>query len=414
MRLSSKSLLLSLCAIAGSLVCHATTPAITVTPGFTLVGLNQTLQYKATVTGLASTAVKWEVASVVGGKSTTGTISATGVYKAPAKLPGGNDEETITAIGSDGKTKGSMLLRVTPDGPVITSVSPNPIAPGKFTITIHGTGFVSGAMVLNGTTGLAVHYVSPTEVTAVGYQATTASGAFKASNPGTAWGNTAVIPFKAVGTAPTISPVSIYVHLGNQQQFTPRGTVTYWTASEGSINQTGDFTAPTTMPASSTVKITGTGPGGPATAVVRLAGGPEPTISPKSVKLQVGQKQQFSSSGATSWSAKYGAITSSGLYTAPATWPATGGDVISILGIHGSASEEITVKLEVATALGVLVTVGKGVNPPHPEEDQTSSKLAQNWLQAIPQLPPTSRCCRPGSPDPTGLGKRHKRWPKSN
>jgi hypothetical protein len=36
-------------------------PSITISPGYTNLGLGQSLQYTATVTGLANTTVKWEV-----------------------------------------------------------------------------------------------------------------------------------------------------------------------------------------------------------------------------------------------------------------------------------------------------------------------------------------------------------------
>ena len=342
MRLLSKSLALLSCALAVPVLSFsATTPTISITPGLTAVGVNQGLQYRATVTGLTNTAVKWEVSNVVGGNATVGTISTTGLYRAPAKLPGGSNEETITALGSDGKTKGSVLVRVAPDGPSISSITPNPVAPGKYTVTIHGTGFVSGAAVRNGPTALAVQFVNSTELIAVGYQATVQLCGFQVANPGSAWGPTAAVTFKAQGAAPKISPARVYVHLQAQQQFTATGAVTYWSSSAGSISQSGVFVAPTAMPASSSVTVTATGPGGPSTAVITLVSGALATITPKPVTLALGQKQQFTSSGATLWSAKYGTVTPSGLYTAPAVLPAAGSDSLSVNGVHGSASASI-------------------------------------------------------------------------
>jgi uncharacterized protein (DUF1800 family) len=355
MRVPSKTLLLFLCAMFAPVILRSeTTPAITISPGLTVVAVNASLKYTAAVSGLSNTAVKWEVNDVVGGNSTVGTISTAGVYKAPAKLPGGSDDVTVTALGSDGKTKGSVAVKVAPVGPPITSITPKPIAPGKYSITIHGSGFKSGAMVRNGTAGLTVHFVSSTELTAVGYQATMQSGVFQVSNPGTAWGTSLAVSFKANGTAPKISPSTIYVHLGNSQQFTPTGDVTYWSASEGTVSQTGYFVAPAKMPASASVTVTAAGPGGLAVAKVTLAEGAEPTISPKTASVEIGQKQQFTSAGATTWSAKYGTINATGLYTAPLVWPQSGSDTISLNGVHGSASEAITITppVPVITAAG--------------------------------------------------------------
>ena len=61
--------------------------SITISPGYTSVGVGGTVQYSATVTGLANTAVTWSVSGIAGGNSTNGTITASGLYTAPAKIP---------------------------------------------------------------------------------------------------------------------------------------------------------------------------------------------------------------------------------------------------------------------------------------------------------------------------------------
>ena len=49
--------------------------SVTISPGYTNLGVNQTLQYTATVTGLTNTTVTWKVSGVTGGNSTLGTIT---------------------------------------------------------------------------------------------------------------------------------------------------------------------------------------------------------------------------------------------------------------------------------------------------------------------------------------------------
>jgi hypothetical protein len=137
-----------------------------------------------------------------------------------------------------------------------------------------------------------------------------------------------------------ISPQTVVVHLEKTQQFTSAGA-TKWTASEGVINTAGVFVAPATMPKSATVTISATGPGGTATATVTLVGGPLAAITPSLVHLALGKTQQFVSAGATSWSALYGAVTATGLYTAPKVWAGTGEDVIQIYGAHGSTTARV-------------------------------------------------------------------------
>lgn len=92
--------LLALAACGGSN--HSTTsqsPGIKVsvsTPTSTAL-LGTTQQFTATVAGSSNTAVTWSVNGIVGGNSTTGTITSAGLYTAPADLP---NPATITVTAT--------------------------------------------------------------------------------------------------------------------------------------------------------------------------------------------------------------------------------------------------------------------------------------------------------------------------
>ena len=58
-----------------------------VTPPQATIVIRQGFGFVATVTGLADQRVIWSVNGIVGGDATVGTISATGVYTAPATVP---------------------------------------------------------------------------------------------------------------------------------------------------------------------------------------------------------------------------------------------------------------------------------------------------------------------------------------
>jgi len=60
---------------------------VTINPTSTVVTVNQSTPFTDKITGTTNTAVAWEVNSVVGGTATSGTISALGVYTAPAQVP---------------------------------------------------------------------------------------------------------------------------------------------------------------------------------------------------------------------------------------------------------------------------------------------------------------------------------------
>jgi hypothetical protein len=90
------------------------------------------------------------------------------------------------------------------------------------------------------------------------------------------------------------------------------------------------------------VTVTAKGPGGSASATVTLQSQNPQAISPSAVSLNLGATQQFTSAGATAWSATYGVVTATGGYTAPTTMPASGADSVSATGPNGTAIATVT------------------------------------------------------------------------
>jgi hypothetical protein len=64
-------------------------PAITIgiSPASTSIRVKQTIQFTASVNGTSNSSVTWKVNGVAGGNSSVGTISGTGLYRAPASVP---------------------------------------------------------------------------------------------------------------------------------------------------------------------------------------------------------------------------------------------------------------------------------------------------------------------------------------
>jgi len=79
---------------------------VTIDPTSTIVTVNQMTPFKDTVTGTANTAVNWEVNGIVGGTASTGTISASGTYTAPAQVPN-PAKVTVTVVLQADATKSS-------------------------------------------------------------------------------------------------------------------------------------------------------------------------------------------------------------------------------------------------------------------------------------------------------------------
>ncbi len=78
----------------------------------------------------------------------------------------------------------------------------------------------------------------------------------------------------------------------------------------------------------------GTGGGGSGTAA--------PVVTPASVTLALGATEQFTASNVTSWSAIYGTVTATGLYTAPSAMPATGTDTVTATGAGDKGTATVT------------------------------------------------------------------------
>jgi hypothetical protein len=159
---------------------------VTISPGYTSIGVNQTLQYRAAVTVLTNKTVTWSVSGVLGGNAKNGTITAAGLYKAPAAVPANG--VTVSALASDGKTTGIVYVNIAPPGPAITSIAPNPIPTGSYSITVTGTSFQNGAIVSAGGANLTTTFVSATTLKTSGYQGPAQPVVFEVINPGSLWG----------------------------------------------------------------------------------------------------------------------------------------------------------------------------------------------------------------------------------
>jgi len=158
---------------------------------------------------------------------------------------------TVMAVTADSQAKGSAVSTVALLGPAISSITPSPLIPGTFTATIHGTGFVSGAIVRNGTTVLQTHFVNSTELTATGTQTTSANGSFEVENPGTAWGPAKAVAFAKVPVV-TAAGTQAHIPLG---AFSTTVTGTNF-ASPSSVQLCG-MAVPTTYVSATSLKISG-------------------------------------------------------------------------------------------------------------------------------------------------------------
>jgi len=168
----------------------------------------------------------------------------------------------------------------------------------------------------------------------------------------------------------SLSPSTVTISSGAQQQFSATLTsnetsnvrsgmggssTIFWRASAGMISQSGLFTAPT-VTSSTKVTVVATSAAGPAdVAVSEVTVVPQNKIainvSPATATISSGGRQQFSaaltstSNTAVTWQASLGAISSSGLFTAPSVAASTKVTVTATSVADGSsvATSQVTV-----------------------------------------------------------------------
>ncbi len=191
-------------------------PASNVRPG------DPALQFTATVTGASDTALSWSVNGTVGGSTATGLISTTGQYTAPATVPTSNVVTVQAALVNTPTVQGSSAVTLLNPIPVVTSVSPQIIGVGAFTIQVNGGGFLTGAQVMFGTTALTTTFVSSTELNATGTAAASQAGSVAVTvvNPAPGVNNSTTSAVTQVTTV-TVETVSAAVRFLEQSTFGP-------------------------------------------------------------------------------------------------------------------------------------------------------------------------------------------------
>ncbi len=164
-------LIRSLVFLAGALAivgCSSGMPGGTSTPqtSVSIVGpastrLLSTAQFTATVTNSPSQAVTWQVNGVAGGAAATGTISAAGLYTAPAVLPA-QTQVTISAISvATPSASGSVVENIWNPMPVAGTVTATQVGPGStYLIDATGSGFVPTSSIQVGGSNVTTTFVS--------------------------------------------------------------------------------------------------------------------------------------------------------------------------------------------------------------------------------------------------------------
>jgi hypothetical protein len=198
----------------------AVTIALSPTPS-TILPISTTRQFSATVSGTTNTTVAWSLTPPPGvDPSIIGSIDTTEKYTAPPNPLRNFASLTVTATSvADPTVSASTAVTVRYPIPWPTALTPNPLPFGPFTLTVTGSRFVSGAQVLWNGQPLTTNYISSTQLTATGTASQVGSVNITVANPGPSAVSSALSLTVSSNLTVTVSPTSISLATNGTQQF---------------------------------------------------------------------------------------------------------------------------------------------------------------------------------------------------
>jgi hypothetical protein len=241
---------------------------VSISPTSSALQVGQSQQFTATVTGSA-TGLNWLVNGVVGGNSTVGTISASGLYTAPATVPSSSVNVTAQSVAQS-TASASATVSITATASVAVSISPSGTSlqvsqSQQFSAAVSGTSYTAVNWLVNGTpagnstvgtissSGL---YTAPSSVPSCSVSVTAQSAA-----QSTASAN-APVSIMPASVSVSVSPTNTSLQVGQSQQFSAAVSGTTNAAnwlvsgilggnlSVGTISSAGLYIAPTSVPSS--------------------------------------------------------------------------------------------------------------------------------------------------------------------
>ncbi len=137
--------------------------------------LGSTTQFSALVNNSSNQAVTWQVNGTSGGSAALGTISATGLYTAPAAMPSQNPVTLSAISAASTAASGTLSEAIWNPVPAITSASPTQTGTSaSFLVDVRGSGFVPSSAIQVAGASVSTTFVSATEL----------QGTYSASNSG--------------------------------------------------------------------------------------------------------------------------------------------------------------------------------------------------------------------------------------
>lgn len=307
--------------------------SVSVTPATATVAAGGTVQLSSSVSGTANTGVTWS--------ASLGSVSASGLYTAPASVSASTAVTVRATSVADGTKSASATVTVNPAPVVSVTVTPSTAtvtAGGTVQLSSSVTGAANTAVTWSATVGSVSAsglYTAPASVaaaTAVTVRATSVADGTKSAS--------ATVTVKpAVPVSVSVTPATASVTAGGTVQImavvigsADTGVTWELTPSVGTLSTNGSsavYTAPSVIQQNQVVAIKATSvtdTSKTATLVVTLLATVAVSVSPGTAQIPTGGTKQFTATvlgttnTAVTWSLNpaIGSISAAGLYSAPA------------------------------------------------------------------------------------------------
>jgi uncharacterized protein (DUF1800 family) len=234
---------------------------------------------------LSPNTVTWTVNGIPGGDAMVGTISPTGLYRAPSAVPQQNAVKVRATSTAYPAKYGEATMTVTQVGVHLWSSSPSTVAPGAFSLRLNGSAFTDGVVAQFGGVPLATTRVSATELRVTGSASAMQAGTLvplvvMQGGLGATTSETVMIsvgsgttnpPPPPPGISVAVSPASATLAPGAARGFAATvtgstNTAVAWSVNGisggntvvGTVSAAGVYTAPAIAPSPATVMVRAT------------------------------------------------------------------------------------------------------------------------------------------------------------
>jgi hypothetical protein len=278
-------------AATGTAYTALATDTITSAGPFTISPTSATVSEGASQQFNASAGATWS--------ASCGSVSSSGLYTAPLVATNCSVTATPTAGGTPASASVTVTSPITIT-PQTASTPQNSTQQFNANLPVNwssscGSISSSGLFTASGSTGVCT------------ITATASSGPAYIATATDTITNAAVLQ---------VTPANPSLTEGQNQQFSSGASAT-WSASCGSIDGSGNFTAPL-FEGSCTVTATATDGSGNTASTLATVSSPF-TVTPTSANLHALNTQSFSASQSVSWASSCGSVSDAGLFTAPAS-----------------------------------------------------------------------------------------------